>query len=117
MMRIQTPAMTAKMSMPKLPRATTAEMTMAMMPAALMVRTDGKSVRRYKRKDKFGECGEGKLQFNGDYLLHKKCIPNLTSASSLAKKREQTFPHASWEYFCTISTMISTCLQPNRRGD
>ena len=42
----------------------------------------------YKRKYKFGECGEGKLQFDQDFLLRKKFIPNLPSAALRATAKK-----------------------------
>jgi hypothetical protein len=42
----------------------------------------------YKRKYKFRECGEGKLQFDQDFLLRKKFIPNLPSAALRAKAKK-----------------------------
>jgi hypothetical protein len=36
----------------------------------------------YKRKDDFGECGEGESGFDDDYLLPQMFIPNLPSPAS-----------------------------------
>jgi len=73
------------------------EMTTTMMPATMMGRRGRKSVRRYKRKDNFGNCGEGESVFDGDCLKPKKFIPNLPYVASRANKRQHTLPHAYWE--------------------
>ena len=78
---MQTMAMTANISLPPLPTATVVEMTMVMMPATMMGTRGGKSVSRFKRKEELGECSEGELRLDRDYLLTKKNIPKLPSSA------------------------------------
>ncbi len=99
-MTMQTIVMTGKASLPPPlppPMALTSEMTTTMMPATMMGRRGRKSVRRYKRKDNFGNCGEGESVFDGDCLKPKKFIPNLPYVASRANKRQHTIPYAYWE--------------------
>jgi hypothetical protein len=64
------------------------------MPAMMMGTRNRKSVKRYKRKDKLWECGEGELQFNGEFLLLKSLFPIYLPPPG-KQKRQQTIPHAS----------------------